>query len=84
MLLLRSFICSFPSMSPFHVPCQLVKWQLFCWTTPLLPSGTWQQNLMECWWEASVPTARSPTSVSDTAGQYDKVGDITFGAASIY
>jgi len=37
---------------------------------------------MEFWWEVSAPTARSPMSASDTIGQYNKIRDITFGAAS--
>ena len=55
----------------------------FCQTVPLLPSVTWQQNVMEYWCEGSASTAIPPTFTSDTAGQRNEIGGITFGAALI-
>jgi len=55
----------------------------FCQTVPLLPSVTWQQNIMGYWWEGSTSTAIPPTFVSDIVGQHNKIGGITFGAALI-
>ena len=40
-------------------------------TAPLLPSVTWQQHVMEYWWEGSASTAIPPTS--DAAGQISKI-----------
>ena len=51
-----------------------------CQTAPLLPSVTWQQNIMEYWWEGSTYPAVTPASVSDVVGQHNKIGGITFGA----
>ena len=58
--------------------CQTPFWQ----TSPLLPSLTRQQNVMECWWEDSVYTAILLTSASDLVGQHDKIGDIIFRTTS--
>jgi len=49
----------------------------------MLPSVTWQQNVMECWQEGSAFAAISPTSASDVTGQYNKIGRITFGSALV-
>ena len=53
----RGGIKFYPPAS-YTLPCQMP----FCQTTPLLPSGTWQQNGMECWWEGSTSAAIPPTS----------------------
>jgi len=55
----------------------------FCQTAPLLPSLTQQQNATEYYWQSSTSTAIPPPSTSDTVGQHDKIGGITFGAALI-
>ena len=60
------------------LPCQAT----LCQTAPLLPSVTWQQSAMECWWEAS--TAVPPISASGIMGQYNQIGDITFRTALIH
>ena len=60
----------------YVLPCQTP----FCQTIPLLPSVTWQQNVMKYWWEGSVSTVIPPTSASYIVGQHNKIGDITFGA----
>ena len=39
---------------------------------------------MEYWWEGSASNAIPPTSTSDIAGQYSKIGGITFGAALLF
>ena len=44
-----------------------------CQTVPLLSSVTWQQNVMEYWWEGSASTAISPTSTSDVMGRHNEV-----------
>ena len=61
------------STLPCHVP--------LCQTVPLLPSVTQQQNVMEYFWEDSVPTAMPPTYASETVGQHNKIRDVTFGAS---
>lgn len=43
--------------------------------------------LCDCWklsylWPSSFPTAIAPTSASDTVGQQNKIGGITFGVRS--
>ena len=48
----------------FHIRGYLVRLPL------LLPSVTWQQNVMECWWEGSTSPAIAPTSASDVVGQH--------------
>ena len=53
----------------------------FCQTAPLLPSVTWQQNVMGYWWEGSAPTPTPQISTSDVMGQDNKIGSITFRAA---
>ena len=55
-----------------------------CQTVPLLPSVTWQQNIMGYWWEGSTSGAISPESTSDIVGQHHKTGGIIFGAALLY
>ena len=55
----------------------------YCQTAPLLPSVTWQQHIMEYWWEGATSTAIPPVSVSDTLGQDHKIGDITFRTALV-
>jgi len=55
-----------------------------CQTAPLLPSVTWQQNVMEYWWEGSTSTAIQPTSTSDVVCQNNKIGGITFRAFHIF
>ena len=67
----------FHTFASYALPCQMP----FCHTTPLLPSVTHWQNVMECWWEGSAPTAIPPTSASHTVGQHNKVGGITFGTS---
>jgi len=42
----------------YTLPCLMP----FCETAPLLPSVTWQQNIVEYWREGSTPTALSQTS----------------------
>jgi len=54
-----------------------------CQIAPLLPSVTQQQHGMENWWEGSASTAIPPTPTSDTVGQHNKIGDITFRAALV-
>ena len=51
---------------------------------PSAPSVTRQQNLMEYWWEGSASTAMQPTSASDTVGQHNKMGGITFREVFTY
>ena len=55
------------SFASHTLPCQM----LFCQTAALLPSVTWQQNVMECWWESST-SAIPPPSTSDILGQHNK------------
>ena len=55
----------------------------FCQTAPLLLSVTWQQNVMEYWWEGSTSTAILPTSTSEAVGQRSSIRGIPFGAAYI-
>ena len=50
-------------------------------TAPLLPSVTWQQNVMGYWWEGSSSTAIPPMSTSDAAVQRRKIGGTAFWAA---
>ena len=44
-----------------------------CQTAPLLLSVTWQQNVMEYWWEVSTSTVIPPTSASDVMGQHNEI-----------
>ena len=60
--------------------CQMPLYQ----TAPLLPSVTWQQDVMEYWQEGSTSTVIPLTSASDVVGQKNKVEDISFGSALIY
>ena len=53
-------------------------------TTSLLPSVTWQQNVVDYWWEGSASTATPLTSTSDILGQSYKIWGITFRAANLY
>ena len=53
----------------------------FCQAAALLPSVTWQQNVMEHWWEGSTSTAVPPASAS--VGQHNKIGGNTFEAALV-
>ena len=53
------------TFASYALPCQT----LFCQTSLLLPSVTWQQNIMEHWWEGSTSTV-IPPSTSDMSGQY--------------
>jgi len=62
------------------LPCQTS----FCQTAPLLLPGTWQQSIMEYWWEGSDSTAITLTSTSDIVGQHNKIGGITFGADLVH
>ena len=55
----------------------------FCQTAPLLPSVTWQQHVIEYWWEGSTSTAIPPTFAFDFVGQHHKIGHITFRSALI-
>jgi len=47
---------------------------------PSASSVTWQQNVVEYWWEDSTSTAIPPTSAFDIMDQDNKRGGITFGA----
>ena len=67
----------FPLRPLYTLPCQMV----FCQTAPLLPSVAQQQNVMGDWWEGSTFTVVPSKSTSDTVGQHNKIGGITFGAA---
>ena len=51
-------------------------------TAPLLRCVTWQQNVMEYWWERSGSTAIQPTSFSTILRQCNKIGGMTFRAAN--
>ena len=53
-------------------------------TAPLLLSVTWQQNVMEYWWEDSACTVMPPTGASDIVGQRNKIAGITFKVAHVY
>lgn len=55
---------------------------IFCQTTPLLLSVTWQQYKKEYWWEGSFSPA-IPPSASDVVSQYNKIGGVTFAFALI-
>ena len=70
-------------MTPF-VSCRLPRQTPICQTAPLLPSVTWQQNVMECWQEGLTSTAIPPTFSADIMGQLNKIGGITFGVALVY
>ena len=48
------------------------------------PSIAQQQHLIEYWPDSSSATAMTPTSISDTVGQHNKIGSITFKAAFLY
>ena len=61
-----------------HVRCHSVRLP-FCHMSPV----TWQQNVLEYWWEYST-SAALPTSTSETVGQYDKIGSIIFRAADAF
>ena len=50
----------------------------FCQIALLLPSVTWQQNVLEYWWESSTSNVISPASVSDVMGKHNKIGGIIF------
>ena len=52
-------------------------------SAPLLPSVTWQQHVMEYWWEVSTSTAIPPPSAFDIEGQHHKAEGTTFRAALI-
>jgi len=67
------------TFSSYTLPCQ---------TAPLLPSVSWQQNVMEYWWEGSTSTTSNATAIplissSDVVGQHDKIGGVIFGLALI-
>ena len=49
----------------------------FCQITPLLPSVTQQQHVMEYCQEGSTSAAILPTSTSDIMGHQNKIGGIT-------
>jgi len=55
-----------------------------CQTSPLLPSVTQQQNVMEYWREGSASTVILSTSTSDVVGQFRKIESIAFEAALVY
>ena len=61
----------------FVLPCQIP----FCQTTSLLPSITWQRNVMGYWQQDSASTAIALTCISDVVGQHNNIGGITFRAA---
>ena len=65
------------TFASFTFPCQTP----FCQTASLLPSVTWQQNVMGYWWEGSSSTAIPPMSTSDAAVQRRKIGGTAFWAA---
>ena len=56
----------------------------FCQTAPLLPSVTWQENVMKYWQEGSATTAVPPTSTSDIMGLYNKIQGIVFRTDLVY
>jgi len=56
----------------------------FYQTALLLPSVTWQQHVMEYWWEGSTSTVKPLTSAPDVMGQHNKTGGVTFRAALIF
>ena len=60
----------------YTLPCQVP----FCQAAPLLPSVTWQQNVMGYWWEGSASTAIPPTSTADVVSQHNERGGITSGS----
>ena len=68
------------TFASYTFPCQMS----FCQTAPLLPSVTWQQNVMEYWQEGSASTTIPPTSITDVMGQHNNIGGITFGAALVF
>ena len=68
------------TFSSCSLPCQTP----FCQTAPLLPSVTRQQNVMQYWWKGSIYTVVLPTSSTDTVGQENKIGGITFKAATVF
>jgi len=47
----------FHIFASYACPCQMP----FCQCAPLLPSVTWQQNVMDYWQESSTSTAMPPT-----------------------
>jgi len=61
------------------LPCQMP----FCQAAPLLPSVTWQENVMKYWWGGSTSTVTPPISISDAVSQHNKIGGITFRAALV-
>lgn len=74
------FPCRGIQQQPFAsyvLPCQTS----FCQTAPLLPSVTWQWNVMWYWWDNSTSTAIPATSTSNVVGKHDKIGSITFRVA---
>ena len=70
----------FHLFASYALPCQTS----FSHAALLLPSVSWQQNVMEYWWEGSTSIAIPPTPTSDIVGQRNKIGGITFGAALGY
>lgn len=59
----------------YAFPCQIS----LCQTTPLLPSVTQQHDLMEYWWEGTIPTAIPPTSAAHVESQQNTIGGVSFG-----
>jgi len=66
----------FYAFSSYALSCQMP----FCQAASQLPFFTWQQNVMEYWWEGLVYTAIPPTSTFGVVGHNNKIGSIIFGA----
>ena len=67
---LYASVCNFFRMKEFNFTLNFASYALLCqmlfWQSdPLLSFVTWQQNIMECWWEVPTSTAIPPTSASD-------------------
>lgn len=65
-----------------NISCAFLPVMTFCQTVYLLPCVTQQQNVMKYWWEDSASAAIPLTLTSDATDKHNKLGGITFGAAS--
>ena len=61
------------------LPC----WMPFCWTAPLLPFVSQQQNVLEYWWEGSASPTTPPTFPSNVVGWHNEIGGIIFGTVPL-
>ena len=68
------------SFSSYALPCQTSN----CQTAFLLPSVSWQPNVVDYWPGRLTSTAIPPPSASDIVGQHSKIGSSTLGVAFLH